>query len=260
MVAGAAVMAGPPWGPHGEGRRLATAALTAFLLEAALVWVAGWWLVVGPRPIARPKGLPRIELSLTVPAPVVVHPAPPPRPHPVVHPPPAPTPRPAPLRRVHVQPKRVREPKPVRHRPRVAHRPRPVHRVVRPPPRPIPVRSIPKPVTVPSPSPPPRREPAGDPSALAAWEARVRAAIQAALVYPPSARWLRETGRARVAFVWSSGVASHPRILVSSGIRALDSAALAAVRDARIPPPPGDIGPGPYHFAVWVRFSLGDDL
>lgn len=260
MVASAAVMAALGPRSPGEGRRLATAALAALLLESALIAAVVWWIAAGLHPVVRPKGLSRIELSLTVPAPVVAHPLPkprPPYPRPVAHP--LPKPPPVPHVHVHPHPKPVPKPKakPTRRHHRLVHHRRPVHPVARP--QPVATHPVPKAAAIPKPSTPPRRAPAGNPSALAAWEDHVKAAIQDALVYPSSARWLGESGRVRVSFEWTEGVVLHPQVLVSSGIPALDRAALMAVRDATIPPPPGDIGSRPFRFAIWVRFSLAGD-
>jgi len=62
----------------------------------------------------------------------------------------------------------------------------------------------------------------------------------------------------QVSFEWARGVILRPGILVSSGIPALDRAALAAVHNAAIPPPPGNMGIGPFQFAVWVQSSLSE--
>lgn len=240
----------------GAGRRLTVAAVAALFLEIVLVATTAWWITAGLHPIVRPKGLPRIELSLTTPKPLVAPPTPkPPRPHPrpVVHK----IPKPPPTHHVRPRPRPIPKPppKPVRHR--VIHRVR-AHPVPKPPP--VIAAPTPKVVSVPKETAPPmttqRHAPVGNPSALSAWEGRVKAAIQDALVYPSSARWLGESGRVQVSFEWTHGVVLHPRILISSGIPALDRAALAAVRSAAIPPPPGNIGIGPFRFAVWVRFSL----
>lgn len=251
-------MVGPASEMSGAGRRLTAAVVAALLLEIMLVAATAWWITAGLHPIARPKGLPRIELSLTAPKPLVAPPAPkPPRPHPrpVVHkipkPPPSHHARPRP------RPQPTPLPKPARHR--TIHRVR-AHPVSKPPP--VTAAPSPKAVSVPKKTAPPmavrRHTPVGNPLALAAWEGRVKAAIQDALVYPSSARWLGESGRVQVSFEWTRGVILRPRILTSSGIPALDRAALTAVHTAEIPSPPGNIGTGPFRFAVWVQFSLSE--
>ena len=59
----------------------------------------------------------------------------------------------------------------------------------------------------------------------------MRAAIQAALHYPESARMAGMSGRTRVAFRYRDGVVSNVSVVVSSGMGLLDRAAVAAVRD-----------------------------
>jgi TonB family protein len=54
---------------------------------------------------------------------------------------------------------------------------------------------------------------------------------------------MRQSGTASVAFDYRGGtLVGDAAIVRSSGAAMLDSAALAAVRQARYPPPPGDSG------------------
>ncbi|MDE1942136.1 MAG: TonB family protein [Betaproteobacteria bacterium] len=102
------------------------------------------------------------------------------------------------------------------------------------------------------PAPPAPAQPS--PDLLADYMAKVRAAVQAALVYPESASEMQFTGRARVEFRLSHGVQSSARIIVSSGFRVFDRAALLAVRDAQYPQPPAAMTGESRLFQVWVEF------
>jgi protein TonB len=86
----------------------------------------------------------------------------------------------------------------------------------------------------------------------------LRAAIQAALHYPESARMASISGRTRVAFQYRDGVVSDVRVVVSSGMGLLDRAAVAAVRDAAYPKPePAFVGKT-LSEQLWVTFNLDD--
>ena len=82
----------------------------------------------------------------------------------------------------------------------------------------------------------------------------VRAAVQAAVVYPMAARMAHVTGRARVAFFYLDGMPSDARIIVSSGNGLLDRAALAAVMAASYPRPAPEFAGKKLQFELWVRF------
>jgi protein TonB len=99
---------------------------------------------------------------------------------------------------------------------------------------------------------------ADEPQVRAKFTARLRPAIQAALIYPPAARDAGFHGKARVEFVLRDGTARNPLIVESSGMGLIDRAALNAVENARYPPvPPSLVGKdGPYR--VTVRFDLSD--
>lgn len=93
-------------------------------------------------------------------------------------------------------------------------------------------------------------------SALAALEARIRAAVQESVVYPQVSRLMQQTGRAQVRFDYADGAAEAPAIARTSTVAALDEAALNAVRAARMPPPPAVLAGQRLHLLVWVNFSL----
>ncbi|MDE1981847.1 MAG: TonB family protein [Betaproteobacteria bacterium] len=102
------------------------------------------------------------------------------------------------------------------------------------------------------PAPPAPAQPS--PDLLADYMAKVRAAVQTAVAYPESASEMQFTGRARVEFRLFHGVQSNARVIVSSGFRVFDQAALLAVRNAQYPQPPAAMGDESRLFQVWVEF------
>ena len=93
--------------------------------------------------------------------------------------------------------------------------------------------------------------------ALAAWEARIRQAVQDAVVYPNAARMLRREGRAQVRFDYAQGAVAFAAIVQSSRVGALDKAALAAVTSAAIPRPPAALGSEMRSMVVWGAVPAG---
>jgi protein TonB len=91
---------------------------------------------------------------------------------------------------------------------------------------------------------------------LAAWEARIRQAVQDAAVYPAAARLLHREGRAQVQFRYDQGEVDLVGIAHSSEVDALDHAAVSAVTRAAIPSPPAALGPQKRTMLVWVQFRL----
>ncbi len=124
-----------------------------------------------------------------------------------------------------------------------------------PPPVPVP-EATPSPFaekpTPPLPPPTPPSHSQADP--METYRALVKAAVQAALVYPEAAGDMRFTGRSRVRFHLQQGLQSGALILVSCGVNMLDRAALQAVRSARYPAPPEGLGDQDRSFEVWVEF------
>jgi protein TonB len=120
---------------------------------------------------------------------------------------------------------------------------------------PIPAPQAP-PVAQPSPPPPPAPQTPPSHEVVDRFNAEVRAAIQVAIVYPPTARMMKQQGRTRVAFTLIGGHAENSRILQSSGIATIDAAALAAVRDAAYPATPTELAGEPLEFAVFVELDL----
>lgn len=88
------------------------------------------------------------------------------------------------------------------------------------------------------------------------FRAQIRAAVQAAVVYPMGARMMHATGRVRVGFSYLDGVASDARIVASSGNGLLDRAALAAVMNASYPLPEAKFSGRKLDFELWVHFHL----
>ncbi len=109
-----------------------------------------------------------------------------------------------------------------------------------------------EPVSRPTP-PPPATANKGDPNA--AYAAKVRAAVQAAVYYPPAAAALHFTGRVRLEFHLRDSVAGEPRVIVSSNIGMIDHAALQAVQNASYPPPPADMAGSDQLYQIWVEFT-----
>ncbi len=128
--------------------------------------------------------------------------------------------------------------------------------VQRPEPAPIvandsPIAEPPAPV---APPPPPSANLRADREAEFA--ARVRAAIQAAVSYPPAARISGFRGRARVEFNFRDGVASQMRIIQTSGAGLIDRAAIAAVETAAYPQAPESLKGRDQVYQVTVVFEL----
>lgn len=151
------------------------------------------------------------------------------------------TPKPKPVPRRVVQP-RVQTPPP----------PQPVP----PPSRPLPVVNdspVSEKVAVQAPPPPPRDDSAAKEASFAA---QLKAAIQAAVVYPPAARMSGFHGRARIEFVFRNGICSQVHVIQSSGSGLIDRAALAAVTAATPPPIPDSLKGRSVTYQVTVSFEL----
>ncbi len=93
-------------------------------------------------------------------------------------------------------------------------------------------------------------------AALAALEARIGAAVNAAKFYPPAARLMHRQGRVAVSFAYRDGSVEQVALAQPSQVASLDNAALAAVRRARYPMPPPSLGGQSLHLRVWVDFAL----
>lgn len=171
-----------------------------------------------------------------------LHPSPPPPPitNATVEIPPNPPPPPPP------PPRNIPTPQPPQ--------PQPLSEV---PPIPSPI-PLPNAVPVPPPSPPPipvQRPPSQD-TIMAQFQASMKAAIDAAKVYPKEALLAGETGVSTVSFDYVNGVVSNIKVDKTSNARSLDKAAMQAVLKALMPPKPAELA-GVNHFVVQIDFNLG---
>ncbi len=149
--------------------------------------------------------------------------------------------------------KKPEPPKPQQHKAMPAkprEQPDPVPQIVEPKPA-----AEASPVTLPSkPVEPPRSAPPATVSE--SFKGAVKAAVQAAMVYPASARMAHVSGKTKVAFSYQDGHVSNLSVVTSSGSSMLDAAAKRAVEAASYPAPPADFSGKPLQFEVWVRFFL----
>ncbi len=90
------------------------------------------------------------------------------------------------------------------------------------------------------------------------YEGRLRAAIQAALRYPPAASMMGSNGRARVSFTIRDARPADIRLVRGTGSPQLDDAALSAVRQAAYPRPPTAISGREMPMLIWVEFDHAD--
>ena len=121
-----------------------------------------------------------------------------------------------------------------------------------PPPAPVPSDS---PISE-APPPPPVRAIDAVADREAEFAARLKAAIQAAVTYPPAARNMGFRGKARVEFVFRDGGTRHMRVIQGSGIGMIDNAALAAVANAIYPAAPDSLKGRDMPYQVTVSFEL----
>ncbi len=127
---------------------------------------------------------------------------------------------------------------------------------------PVRVAAIPAPSSatdVPAPAARPAAPPPDDARAMAAWEGRIRQAVQDAAIYPMSARWLHRDGRTQLRFEYDRGTIEAASVVQTSHVGALDDAALIALSHAVLPPPPAELGSQKRTMMVWVAFTLVSD-
>ena len=156
-------------------------------------------------------------------------------------------------------------------KPKVEDPPKPVLRKMTPKPQPqptppqrikemLPPSPLPSPVAAPPaqepPAPPPPSPSPVDPAVREDYLSQVKGAIQAAVHFPSVARMLGETSRVLVRFHLLHGHVSQIDILKKGAMGAFDEAALAAVRNARIPLPPAALAGKDFQLTVWVEFRL----
>ncbi len=70
---------------------------------------------------------------------------------------------------------------------------------------------------------------------------------------------LGQGGRVLVAFTLANGRITDPRILRKDNLDYFNPAALAAVREAQLPPVPKELQGKVYQLEVWVEFVLRDN-
>ncbi len=232
-----------------HGRELGQGALpkamvAALLLECMLVAGAIWWLVhrheIVPAAVKAPMHISLVTMAPAKPKPVPSKPAPVPQPKP--------QPKTKPVPKPHPRPK----PKPVHH----AHHPRP-----KPVPKPVAKPAVTPPVAKAPPPPPPQPVQAVSASLdeMALFSAKIKAAVQGAVRYPPAARMMHRQGQARVAFDYLDGKVSQAHLVQSSGFPMLDRAAVAAVKNAAYPMPLAKLVHRLLHMSVWVQFREVDE-
>ncbi|WP_308388024.1 energy transducer TonB [Acidithiobacillus sp. AMEEHan] len=214
------------------------ALLLAAVAEAVLIGLSAWESAQQRTP---PPALPPMQLQLVKEEP--------PKPTPPAPKPPVPTlPKPAPKPTPKPQPRPLPRPAP---RPT----PTPVREVLPPSPLPSPVQAPPAPPVKPAPPPP---APA-NPAVKADYLAQVKGAIQAAVHFPDAARMLGQGGRVQVEFTLQDGVITSLHILQKGSMDSFNSAALSAVRDARLPPVPAELKGKRFQLELWVEFVLHDN-
>lgn len=92
--------------------------------------------------------------------------------------------------------------------------------------------------------------PAVDPAL--AYNVKLAAAVQAAFEVPGSAKALAFKGKARLEFTLNEGMASAIRVIQSSGLGAVDRAAIKAVESATFPLPPSELKNKVGTYQIWV--------
>lgn len=112
--------------------------------------------------------------------------------------------------------------------------------------------AAPVPAPTPAPTPPSNSSAAGPDERFIA---KLRAAVQAAVVYPMSLRGMGLSASIDVEFVYADGVVSNVRVSRPGRIATLDQAAVAAVQRATMPSPPATLAGSPHAFKVRVIFS-----
>jgi len=239
------VLSSPPLAPQPKdffGRALLLGAVLEVGLLAGLLWISAQ---KSPPPPPKPK---RIAIHMVEPPkPKPIPPKPKPKPKPVVQPKPVPKPIPHPVPRPIPHP----VPHPVVHhqvtpKPLVAKAPLPTAPVVPPAP----------PVTPPAPPPPPAPSPALAQEAIAQYAAMVREQVQSQARVPEAVRLMHLSGTAVIRFeLLPSGQLVWARLANSSGVGAIDRAALAAVKAGNYPPFTKNMPKKPTQFDVEVHLS-----
>lgn len=119
-----------------------------------------------------------------------------------------------------------------------------------PPPPPPPTKA---PAAVPVPAVQPAPAANADPSP--AYKSQLTAAAQAAFQVPGTVAALNFKGRARVGFKLTGQTVSAIVLVQSSGLGAMDRAALAAVQNAQYPKAPAELRDREISFEIWVTHA-----
>lgn len=218
--------------PSGNGNFKAL--VIAAAIESALVALLIWKSTEQTPPPAAINA--PVTISLVPPTP----PKPlPPMPKPQVQPKPVPRPVPRPL------------PRPVPHPVAEQQEKLPVP----PTPQPSPVQA-PAPKSVVTPPPPPPSATPVSPAVREDYLAQVKGAIQAAVHFPESAKMLGENGRVQLHFSLHNGQISGVKIMQKGSMGAFDTAAMAALHDARLPAVPAGLKDKTFDLSIWVEFKL----
>ena len=225
------------WQAFGAALSLETLALGALLT---------WWALQPAKPALHTLQL-EIEAPSPAPQPSLAAPQPPaPTPQPPVPAPPppqvAPPRTPPPVARPRTTP------------PVVPARPAPAQAAPAPP-EPAVASASPTEAAEPAPVAAPAPASAAPPGPSSEYIAKVRAAVQAAFVYPPAAAALGIPRRTRVAFTLHGVTPAGARVLVGSGMAMMDRAALQSVQAATYPAPPPEMKEVDASFEVWVEFK-----
>ena len=91
-----------------------------------------------------------------------------------------------------------------------------------------------------------------DPAVLAAYNAKLTAAVQAAFRVPNAAADIGFKGRVRIEFTLRNGVVTNIRVDVPSGLGPVDRAAVRAVQTANYPLPPQVLLGKDGTYQIWV--------
>ena len=146
--------------------------------------------------------------------------------------------------------KPVMKPEPIKPLPETS---KPIPEPVKVPETPVaPTPFVEKPIEPPPPVVTPKSNEA---EVLMEYTAKIRAAVQSALLFPKSAEAMGLTGRTRVEFTLFQGHQSQAKVITSSGVNMFDRAALQAVTDAAYPPLPDTIKNQARTFEIWVEFK-----
>ncbi len=216
--------------------------LVGALIEAGILGAMAFLL--GQKTVPQPPKPHPIAVHLVQPAP------PKPKPKPV-----PPQPKPKPVIQHHPLPRPVPRPIP---RPVIHHvQPRPVPLLAKTPAPSAPVMQAPKPVVAPPPPPPPPApSPAVQQAAVQRYAALVRSQVQAQTRVPESVRLMGASGTAVVRFeLQPSGQLVWAHLERSSGVGAINRAALAAVKAGDYPPFSKNMPRKPTRFDVDVHIS-----